>query len=99
MQRRGQRDRVPGLERLAHELLLAQVAAFAVDETEAERHGGDLACRVAGGIAAPGSHGSGRDSLPSPGSCRLDLQKVAIHAQWANSRGCWTVMRCQHARA
>jgi len=26
--------------------------------------------RVAGGIAAPGSHRSRRDSLPSPGSCR-----------------------------
>jgi Tol biopolymer transport system component len=59
----------------------------------------ELARRVAGGVSAPGSHGSGRDSLPSPGSCRLGHQKSAIHAQWAKRRGCWRVRRCQQARA
>ena len=27
------------------------------------------------------------------------LQGVAFHAQWAKSRGCWRVMRCQQAWA
>ena len=52
-----------------------------------------------GGIAPPGSHRSRRDSLPSPGSCHLDHQIAATHAQWAKSRGCWLVMRRQQARA
>src|SRR6266540_5544039 len=52
-----------------------------------------------GGVSPPGSLGSRRDSLPSPGSCRLGHQGVAFHAQWANSRGCWRMMRCQQARA
>ena len=43
----------------------------------------------------PPAPSSGRDGLPSPGSCRLGHQGVAFHAQWAKRPGCWRVMRCQ----
>ncbi len=43
--------------------------------------------RVAGGIAAPGSHRSRRDGLPSPGSCHPHRQAVVTQAQCRNSRG------------
>ncbi|HKS45046.1 MAG TPA: hypothetical protein VJT49_07985 [Amycolatopsis sp.] len=51
------------------------------------------------GISPLGSHRSGRNSLPLPGSCHPDRQAVWTHAQWAKSLGYWRVMRCQHARA
>jgi hypothetical protein len=57
------------------------------------------ACRVAGGISAPGSHRSGREPLGSSGSCHLVHQNAGIHAQWANSQGCWLTMRCEQALA
>jgi hypothetical protein len=41
---------------------------------------------VAGGIAAPGSRGSRRDSLPSPGSSHQP-QYARAHRQWANRPG------------
>src|SRR4051812_30441294 len=43
--------------------------------------------RVAGGIAAPGSHRSRRDSLPSPGSSHPPPQPLVPHAQCRNPRG------------
>src|SRR6266540_5889 len=44
---------------------------------------GDPVGRVAGGIAAPGSHRSRRDSLPSPGSSH---QPIRTHEPIANGR-------------
>ncbi len=43
--------------------------------------------RVAGGIAAPGSLRSRRDSLLSPGSCHLPHQAVVTHCQCRKPRG------------
>jgi hypothetical protein len=43
--------------------------------------------RVAGGIAAPGSHRSRRDGLPSPGSCHPHRQALVTQAQCRNSLG------------
>jgi hypothetical protein len=56
-------------------------------------------CRVAGGVSPSGSHRSRRDNLSSPGSCHPCRQEPCTHAQWAKSRGCWLVMRCQQALA
>jgi hypothetical protein len=50
--------------------------------------------RVAGGISAPGSHGSVRDSLPSYGSCCPDhLIAGFAQAQCAKYRG-WDAAAC-----
>ncbi|MCW2689462.1 MAG: hypothetical protein JWR37_4352 [Mycobacterium sp.] len=46
-----------------------------------------------------GSHRSRRDILSSPASCHPVHKEPCTHAQWAKSRGCWLVMRCQHAVA
>ena len=43
--------------------------------------------RVAGSVAAPGSHGSRRDSLPSPGSSHQPSVRAPTHLQWANRPG------------
>ena len=52
-----------------------------------------------GGISPPGSHRSRRDTLASPGSYHLGHQEPETHSQWAKSRGCWRVIRFQHAWA
>jgi hypothetical protein len=47
-------------------------------------------CRVAGGISAPGSHGTVRNDLSLYGSCRPGHQTagtVFTQAQWAKNRG------------
>ena len=52
-------------------------------------------CRVAGGISAPGSHGTVRNNLSLHGSCRSGHQTAGIQvtqAQWAKKRG-----RCRTA--
>ena len=56
---------------------------------------GGIGCRVAGGISAPGSHGTVRNNLSLHGSCRSGHQTAGIQvtqAQWAKKRG-----RCRTA--
>jgi hypothetical protein len=56
---------------------------------------GRMHCRVAGGISAPGSHGTVRNNLSLHGSCRSGHQTAGIQvtqAQWAKNRG-----RCRTA--
>lgn len=55
--------------------------------------------RVARGIAPSGSHGTGRDSLPSLGSCRLDHQRMGDPLPVRKCAGSGAVSRCQAARA
>ena len=68
---------------------------------------GILVCRLGGpsepagspgGIAPPGSHGSRRDSLPSPGSSHLSVSQIArIHVHWANRAGCLAINPVHHS--
>src|SRR6185295_10475469 len=44
-------------------------------------------------------HNPGLGIFSSPGSCHPCRQELCTHAQWAKSRGCWLVMRCQQALA
>src|ERR1022692_1352928 len=52
-----------------------------------------------GGISPPGSHGSRRDSLPSPGSSHPVIQNSVVHSQCANSPGSRCTTRFHHATA
>jgi alpha-glucoside transport system substrate-binding protein len=53
--------------------------------------------RVAGGISAPGSHRSRRDSLPSPGSSHPPgVPYERTHFQWANRPGCRSSSPAHH---
>ena len=69
--------------------LRAQAGLVPIEGLRASRHG-----RVAGGISAPGSHGSVRDSLPSYGSCCPDhLVAGFAQAQCAKYLG-WDAAAC-----
>src|ERR1039457_2513626 len=52
-----------------------------------------------GGISPPGSHGSRRDSLPSPGSSHPVIQNSVVQSQCANSPVSRCTTRFHHARA
>src|SRR3954467_1197243 len=68
-------------------IYLDRLDRFVEEQLLPEYNRGGPQGRVAGGIAAPGSHRSRRDSLPSPGSCRPHRQALVTQAQCRKSLG------------